>query len=255
MSRNIFLEIAYDGSEFNGWQLQENGRSVQGELETALARLHDRRRVVVYGAGRTDSGVHARGQCANFETDHRSIPPKKFREAINSHLPPDVRVRRSVEVPAAFHARHSATEREYRYYLLPGEIVLPHQRRYCVRLKRNADLRGWNRMAAALCGEHDFTSFASPSESADHHVRRVYSAAFYPEREYIVFRISANAFLWKMVRSIVGTIIGMGTGDVDSFVEILHARDRSRAGTTAPARGLFLHHIRYGESIHGERSV
>ena len=245
MSRNIFLEIAYDGSDFNGWQLQHNGRSVQQELETALARLHDGRRVVLYGSGRTDSGVHARGQVANFETDHPSIPSQKFREAINSHLPPDVRVRRSCEVPARFHARHSAVEREYRYYLSHSPMVLPHQRRHCVRLKRNVDLQGWNAMAAALCGEHDFTSFASPSDSADHHVRRIHNAVFYPESEFIVFRISANAFLWKMVRSIVGTIIGMGTGDVDSFVEILHARDRSRAGTTAPARGLFLHQVRY----------
>ena len=244
MHRNILLEIAYDGTDFNGWQVQTAGRTVQGELEGALERIHGRR-VVLHAAGRTDSGVHARGQCANFQSDHPSIPAEKFREAINTQLPLDLRVIHSREMPEGFHARYDAVSREYRYYLLHAEIIPPVLRNYCVRLKQQPDLAAWNRMAAALCGEHDFTTFASPTHSALHHVRTVYSAAFYPEGELIVFRITANGFLWKMVRSIVGTILEM-EDDVDSFREILHARDRSRAGTTAPARGLFLHRIRYG---------
>jgi tRNA pseudouridine38-40 synthase len=118
-------------------------------------------------------------------------------------------------------------------------------RNYCTRLKRPPALGAWNRMAAALCGEKDFSTFASPTESVSHHVRTVYSAAFYPDGPFVVFRISANGFLWKMVRSIVGTIVELDPPDVDTFGEILHARDRRRAGTTAPARGLVLHRIRY----------
>ncbi|MFP4565884.1 MAG: tRNA pseudouridine(38-40) synthase TruA [Spirochaetaceae bacterium] len=248
MSRNIFLEIAYDGTAFNGWQVQSAGRTVQGELEAALERIHGRR-VVLHAAGRTDSGVHARAQCANFHTDHPSIPAAKFREAINTHLPLDLRVMRSREVPAEFHARFDAVSREYRYYLLHAEIVPPHLKDRCVRLKARPDISAWNRMAAALCGEHDFTTFASPTDSVENCVRHVYAAAFHPEREFIVFRIEANGFLWKMVRSIVGTIMEMDPPDVDRFAGILHARDRSRAGTTAPARGLFLHRIRYANPI------
>jgi tRNA pseudouridine38-40 synthase len=244
MPRNIFLEIAYDGTAFNGWQVQSAGRTVQGALEGALERIHGHP-VTLKAAGRTDSGVHARGQCANFQSDHPSIPAEKFREALNSHLPLDVRVTRSREVPPEFHARFDAVEREYRYYLLHAEIVPPVWRNYCTRLKRPPALGAWNRMAAALCGEKDFSTFASPTESVSHHVRTVYSAAFYPDGPFVVFRISANGFLWKMVRSIVGTIVELDPPDVDTFGEILHARDRRRAGTTAPARGLVLHRIRY----------
>jgi tRNA pseudouridine38-40 synthase len=188
MPRNILLEIAYDGTDFNGWQIQAAGRTVQGELETALERLHGHR-VALHAAGRTDSGVHAVGQCANFLTDHASIPARKFREALNTHLPLDVRITRSREVSQDFHARFDAVEREYRYYLLPAQIVPPHMKDYCVRLKGQPDLGAWNRMAAALVGEYDFTTFASPTASVDHHVRTVYAAGFYPERELIVFRI------------------------------------------------------------------
>jgi tRNA pseudouridine38-40 synthase len=244
MPRKILLDIAYDGTDFNGWQVQSAGRTVQGELEAALESIHGHR-VVLHAAGRTDSGVHARGQRASFESDHQTIPAEKFREAMNTQLPLDVRVMRSREVSPEFHARFDAVSREYRYYLMHAEIIPPHLKNYCVRLKARPDIARWNRMAAALCGEHDFTTFASPSQSVDHHVRRVFSASFYPEGELVVFRIVANGFLWKMVRSIVGTITGMDPPDVDRFREILHARDRSLAGTTAPARGLFLHRIRY----------
>lgn len=244
MTRRILLELGYDGTHFNGWQVQAAGRTVQGALEAALEHIHGHR-VVLHAAGRTDSGVHARRQFASFDTDHPSIPAEKFREALNTQLPLDVRVMRSRAVSPGFHARFDAVSREYRYYLLHAEIVPPHLAHYCVRIKAGPDLAAWNRMAAALCGEHDFTTFASPSAAVDHHVRTVCAASFFAERGFIVFRIVANGFLWKMVRSVVGTIIGMDPPDVDSFREILHARDRSRAGTTAPARGLFLHDIRY----------
>lgn len=244
MRRNILIELAYDGTNFNGWQVQRAGRTVQGVLEAALERIHERR-VVLHAAGRTDSGVHARQQCANFHSPHPSIPAEKFREALNTQLPLDVRVMRSREVPADFHARFAAVEREYRYYLMSTDIIPPQHRNYCVRLRAKPEVEQWNRMAAALCGTQDFTTFASPTSSVDHHVRTVYRAAFVPEGPFLVFRIAANGFLWKMVRSIVGTITESDPPDVDRFREILHARDRSRAGTTAPARGLFLHRIRY----------
>lgn len=252
--RNIRLTIAYDGTDFVGWQIQKNGRSVQGCLQDALASIHGHP-VDLNGAGRTDSGVHADGQVANFHTDIDSIPAGRFTNALNGILPRDVRVVRSEEVCDEFHARYDAVRRTYRYYLIHASVISPSLARYTCRVTIAPDIARLNRMASVLVGEHDFTTFSGPIESnwiydsPPSRVRTIHSAAFYPEGARIVFEISANGFLWRMVRSIVGTLLEMsGRGDDrDAFEAILDARDRSLAGTTAPAWGLFLHRVEYGQ--------
>ncbi len=246
--RNIKIVIAYDGSDFAGWQVQNDQRTVQGVLQEALARMHGHP-VRVQGAGRTDSGVHAIGQVGNFKTDIDSIESHKFRDAINSYLPFDIRILASEVVPERFDSRRWAKARIYRYYIFPGDVGLPHLRKYCIKIRRFPDMRKLNAMASLLVGEKDFTTFAAKGDSNGSKIRRVFSSVFYTKDGFIVYQIAANAFLWKMVRSIVGTILELeGAGGTPSdFRAIVEGRDRNLAGSTAPARGLFLEKVIYGE--------
>jgi tRNA pseudouridine38-40 synthase len=244
--RRIALRLAYDGTAYAGWQMQATERSVQGTVESALQRIHGQR-VSLTGSGRTDSGVHARGQVAHFDTDMEGIPAEKFSLALNRHLPGDIRVMSSRQVPPDFHARYSACWREYRYYLLPRRIADPFQRPFCWARR---DLPGppvLNRYAAGLTGSRDFTSFAAERDESKSKVRRIRSAAFYPAEGFTVFRIVGNAFLWRMVRALVGTIVERAVRGDDPAVmeEILAAGSRDAAGAAAPARGLFLHGVYY----------
>lgn len=249
--RNIRITLAYDGTDFQGWQIQRSGRTVQGVLEEALQRMH-RHPVRVRAAGRTDSGVHACGQVVNFFSDLDSIPGAKFRDALNSYLPPDIRVMTGGEVEEGFHARRSARARWYGYYLYVAEVGLPQYRRYCWKVSRRPNVETLNRMAGCLVGEHDFTTFTAAGCQERSFVRNVQAASFHPEGPFLVFRIGAGSFLWKMVRSIVGTLVeveGAGGGE-ERIRQILEARDRSQAGSTAPARGLFLERVLYdGDTI------
>jgi tRNA pseudouridine38-40 synthase len=244
--RRIALRIAYDGSAYAGWQIQARERSVQGSLEEALERMHGRR-IPLTGAGRTDSGVHARGQVAHFDTDIPGIPGEKVAPALNRLLPPDIRILASREVPADFHARYRAVRREYRYYLLPRRIADPFQRPYCWARGDLPDPALLNRYAGPLTGRRDFTSFAAERDPSTSKVRLLESAAFYPEGPYTLFRVVGNAFLWRMVRTIVGTIVEQAVSGADprEMERIIAARNRAAAGATAPARGLFLHGVYY----------
>ena len=242
---NVMLTLAYDGTDFAGWQAQREQRTVQGTLEAGLARMLGRP-VRVRAAGRTDSGVHAVGQVVNFSAP-MSFPAPRWAAAINSYLPPDVRVLAARPAAGEFDARRCALARAYHYQLLAAPAVLPHLRRYCHHLRRRPDLRYLNRAAAYLVGEHDFTVFAAAGDASRSKVRRVLSAAFFPRPPYLVFRIAATSFLWKMVRSIVGTLlelaeIGAPAADVG---RLLARRRRAEVGQTAPARGLFLERVWY----------
>ncbi|MBA7704818.1 tRNA pseudouridine synthase A [subsurface metagenome] len=249
--RNIKTTLAYDGTDFSGWQVQKDNRTVQGVMEDVLKTLHGHP-VRIQGAGRTDSGVHASGQVANFHTDLDSIPDFKFCDALNALLPQDVRVLASRQVAGSFNAKTRAVMRFYKYYLYVAQVGLPHYRRYCWKIRQRPDLESLNRIASRLVGEHDFSTFSAAGDSSKSKVRLIYSAAFYPEAPFLVFRIAASSFLWKMVRSVVGTILeiaqkGLGSEEME---RIINAIDRSCAGTTAPARGLFLERILYEQAIY-----
>ncbi|MGI9255840.1 MAG: tRNA pseudouridine(38-40) synthase TruA [Salinispira sp.] len=248
--RNIKLTIAYDGTDFQGWQIQKDARTVQGEMERALSRMH-KNDIKVVCAGRTDSGVHAKGQVINFFSQINDLAPSRFTRAVSSFLPGDISVMCSEHVDDDFHARYCAQRRHYAYYIFPSPVRIPQYRRYSLRVPVSLDIERLNRMASVLMGEHDFSTFSVPNEQIRSSVRKVFSASFHPDGDFIVFRISAEAFLWKMVRSIVGSLLefeqkGYTDADVRS---ILLARDRSLAGMTAHACGLFLDRVEYGSRI------
>ncbi|MCQ2603876.1 MAG: tRNA pseudouridine(38-40) synthase TruA [Spirochaetia bacterium] len=243
---NIRLTLAYDGTSYCGWQVQNQDDTVQGRIENALSRLHGGQAVRITGAGRTDAGVHAAGQCANFMTD-MNIPPEKFRDAINAFLPKDIRILDSQLVPDGFHARFDAKERIYKYYILEGQHVFPWQERYCLSVKKVLSLDVLNSLVSPLAGVHNFASFSAVMEDGYPMERDVRSAVFYRSGEFLVFKISADGFLRKMVRSIVGTVLELYNdgGDASDMRRILEAESRVSAGPCAPAKGLFLHQVIY----------
>ena len=256
--KNILLTVSYDGTDFCGWQRQDCGdvrnamRTVQGEIETALEKLL-KQPVTLYGSGRTDSGVHAMGQAANFFSPIDSIPEKNYIRALNSFLPGDIRIVDAEEKPEDFNARFSATSRTYRYFIVSGETVSAAQNRFVWTVQYQPDIERLNKMAECLCGEIDCASFAASGDESLSTYRyiegaRFFTAPLFPDgREALVFEIEANAFLWKMVRTITGTLISLDKAgaDVSSFKKILDAHDRTRAGVTAPPQGLFLYKINF----------
>ena len=242
----IRLNLAYDGTNFNGWQIQNDARTVQGEIQKALEKIHKQPTKII-GSGRTDSGVHARFQVAHFDTSVLSIPPAKYKMAINSYLPKDIRIIDSIQVEHDFHARFNAIERGYRYYILPQKGALPFNRDYCIETFKSHNLQLLNRYASYIVGEHDFSTFTSSGDVSKTKVRIITSASFTYEGEYLVFSISGNAFLWKMVRSIIGTILELEKQNSKpiEMKELLLQKNRKNVGTTAPARALFLDYVRY----------
>lgn len=250
-TRNIAVTVSYDGRGFSGWQKQ-NGqvprgeRTVQDEIEKALARMHGHT-VPLSGSGRTDAGVHAAGQVANFHTDIESIPAERFIPALNSMLPRDVRIMASREVPRDFHARYSALARTYRFFIYCGKHPLAHELPYVWHLGRWPDIARLNRMAGSLYGEIDCSTFAAAGDQSSSKTRYLFGASFYPEGEKLVFEITANAFLWRMVRSITGTLIHLDSihASEQEFRRRLESGNRKEAGPTAPGDGLFLWNVRY----------
>jgi tRNA pseudouridine38-40 synthase len=244
--RNIRLTLSYDGSDFSGWQVQKNARSVQEELEKALAKMHGHP-VPTVAAGRTDAGVHAMGQVANFYTDIRSIPAPRFVLALNKLLPRDLRVLSACEADYDFHSRFDARLRRYRYFTVAGGQPDPVRLRYAHFIHRRPDIGRLNRMASAMLGETDFTALCSARDESLSRFRCVYEASFRWEGGLLVFEIAANAFLLRMVRSIAGSLLDFEAAGrpVGDFAALLASKDRTAAGPTAPARGLFLWNVEY----------
>jgi len=244
---NIKLKLAYDGTDFSGWQRQAgNIRTVQGLVEDALEKSH-KKPVALTGSGRTDTGVHAAAQVANFYTSIQSMEPCRFVPALNSLLPRDIRVLEAEKTHDDFHARFDARFRTYRYFFIPGFKALPWEQRYAWRLNRCPSLIKLNEYARLLRGEMDFTAFAIPGDKSKSRHRYIFSASFFPDGNKLVFEISANAFLWKMVRSIAGTLLRFEEKGFspDYLREVLDSRNRHLTGPTAPAEGLFLWNINY----------
>lgn len=243
--RNVRLVLSYDGTDFGGWQRQDNARSVQGELEEALAKVHGHP-VPTVGAGRTDSGVHAMGQVANFHTDIGSMDARRFLPALNRLLPRDLRVLSAAEADSDFHSRYDARLRRYRYFVLCSPSPDPIRLRYAHWVRRRPDLVSLNAMARTILGETDFTTFSSARDESANRFRYVHESSFRWEGELLVYEVAANAFLWRMVRSLVGSMLHYEAARAGAaMAEALAARDRSLAGPTAPARGLFLWNVEY----------
>ena len=249
--QNILLTISYDGTDFCGWQKQtkagnETYRTVQGEIEAALQKLLKRKTELV-GSGRTDSGVHAAGQIANFSSTIKNMEAENYIQALNSMLPKDVRIVNAEKVALNFNARFSSKSRTYRYFCNTQEFTLAHITRYTWNIRYMPHLLPLNKMAQILQGEIDFTTFAASGDMSLRKSRYVEKAFFFMQNEMLVFDITANAFLWRMVRSLVGTMIELEKkgGTEHEFAEILHACDRKKAGFTAPAQGLFLWKVSY----------
>lgn len=247
MKRKIKLIIQYDGTDFSGWQIQNNERSVQGEIEKALEEIHESR-IRVTGSGRTDSGVHARGQAAHFETEKDNIPAEKFVPAINSQLPGDILITAAFETHPDFHARYDAVCRHYKYYFMIDAGKDVFNRKFSMTINRIPDIKLLNSYASGICGTHDFTTFTASGDKSKSKERNIYSASFYYENEYMIFSIKGNAFLWKMVRSLSGTMIELEKEKkpAEYFKNILYRKSRKLAGKTAPAAGLFLEKVYYG---------
>ncbi|MDR1286831.1 MAG: tRNA pseudouridine(38-40) synthase TruA [Treponema sp.] len=243
--RNIRLLLAYDGTGFSGWQRQKGRRTVQGEIEDALRRMHGKD-VRLTGSGRTDAGVHAAGQAANFYTGI-SMDAGRFVPALNGLLPPDVRILDARETLPDFHSRFDASMRTYRYYFIQGRDALPHERRYALPLRRRPRLDLLNGYGRELLGERDCSVFAGAGGGSLSRNRRIRTAYFFVEGEKLVFEISANAFLWKMVRSIGGTMLRCETKGMSPacFAALAASGERKLAGPTLPPGGLWLWKIEF----------
>jgi tRNA pseudouridine38-40 synthase len=246
--RHIKLTLGYDGTDFHGWQAQPGLPTIQGEVERVLGEIEGKP-VAVAGSGRTDAGVHALEQVASFRLDN-PIPLNNLRRAMNRLLPPAIRVFRAEDAPAEFHARFSAKAKLYEYRLWHGEVCPPLLCRYVYHHPYPLRLPAMLEAAPAFEGAHDFRSVAAADEDGalrENTVRTVFSSGLAVEGELIRYRIRGSGFLRHMVRNIVGTLLEVGKGNLSpaDIPEILRSRDRSRAGPTAPARGLFLVSVEY----------
>jgi len=248
VAHTVRLDLAYDGTDFRGWAAQRDPsvRTVEGTLSLLLERTLGER-VRLFVAGRTDAGVHARGQVASFLT---SSPrrPEQIRAFVNGELAPEVVIARAAVVPDAFHARFSATAREYRYVIRVGEVADPFSGRFEWHRPGVLHLPSMRAAGRLLVGEHDFTSFCRHPGAGKPTVRRLERVSVARVVDRIEFGFRANAFLHQMVRSLVGTLVRVGEGKLDpaEVSRILAARDRTRAGQLAPAQGLTLERVVYG---------
>lgn len=238
--------VSYDGTQFAGYQVQPNKRTVQSELENALRKLHKGLDVKVFASGRTDAGVHARGQVIHFDSPLR-IPIAKWEIALNSLLPNDLAIVGVEAADAGFHARFDAKGKEYRYFMYRSSRRDPFKRHYAYQYSHPLNIPAIKEALPFLVGEHDFTSFCSAKSEIEDKVRKVSEIELLEEEDMLVFRFTGNGFLYNMVRILVGTLIGVGSGDISSqaIPEILERKDRIYAGKTAPAHGLYLWEVHY----------
>ncbi len=248
--RTFKLTIEYDGTDFKGWQVQTSRqRTVQGEIEKALKKIFGKPARLT-GSGRTDTGVHARGQVAHFKASTQMDVEEVLR-ALNGNLPQDITVLAAQEVPADFHARYDVKRKTYQYFILNRAVRPCLDRRTCWHIPQKLNLTKMREEAQALVGTHDFRSFmaADPAERSGHKntVRRIKQLEITRKKDLITVKIEANGFLYKMVRNIVGTLVAAGRGQLPKgqIKEILRKKDRNLAAATAPAQGLFLWEVNY----------
>ena len=244
--RNIKLLIEYDGTNYHGWQVQPNALTIQEIIEQKI-EVMTRQPVRLIASGRTDAGVHALGQVANFRTG-ASIPIEGFQRGLNSLLPPDIIIKSAEEVDGRFHAQYAAKRKTYRYVILNDENPSAIYRNYSWHLPRPLDVRKMQEASRVLLGKQDFSSFQGADADTEDPVREVFRIEWKVEEgNFLHFTIEADGFLKHMVRNIVGTLAEVGKGRVSpqDFETVLGARDRRQAGMTAPPQGLYLVEVGY----------
>ena len=244
--RRIKLVVAYDGTNYCGWQVQPNGPSIQSTLQAAIEDLVGEK-IMLTGASRTDSGVHALGQVAVFDTTKENIADWKFAMAINQRLPGDIVVQESVDVPLEFHPRYCDTIKTYKYKILNRRFALPNERLDSYFVPRKIDLEAMIDASKVLIGKHDFHNFCSVKTDVENTERTIFSLNFTREEDMITMTITGDGFLYNMVRIITGALLKVGYGQKtkEELVCALESKDRLLAGPTAPARGLTLVEIKY----------
>lgn len=238
--KRVLLCVSYDGTNYSGWQVQNNAPTIEGELNKAIFAMTGAQTEVI-GASRTDAGVHGLCNMAVFDTES-PIPGDKFSFALNTKLPENIRVVWSKDVNPDFHPRHMVTEKTYEYHIYNAEFMPPTKRLYCFHERRNLNVEAMQEAAAYLVGEHDFASFCSAGSTAETTVRNVCDIKVLRDKEEVIIRVTGNGFLYNMVRIIAGTLmwVGLGVRVPQDVKGILEACDRSKAGPTAPANGLIL---------------
>ena len=241
----IKLLISYDGTNLNGWQVQPNGNTVQQALESAVEQVTCEK-VRVTGSGRTDAGVHAKGQVAHFDTD-TTIPPERIFKALNVHLPSDIRVLSSERVDEAFNACRTAKKKTYSYTFYASKVELPLEERFKVRIDEMPDLERMRRGGEILKGTHDFKGFCASGSGAKTTERTIYSIEVVAENNIVKILVTGNGFLYNMVRIIAGTLIDLGQGRTseEQIREMLETGKRSLGGKTLLAKGLCLEKVEY----------
>lgn len=241
---NIKLVIEYDGTNYAGWQQQKKDNTVQQTLKHAIENVVNEK-IELHGAGRTDSGTHAKGQVANFETKS-TIPPSGLVHAINAYLPKDIVVKSAKKVPDVFHSRYSAKSKVYRYTILNDITTSAINRNFCYYCNVELNIERMRKAASALIGTHDFSTFKSKSNIINS-VRTIRKLEIKKRGKYLFITVEANGFLYKMVRSIVGTLLEVGKGKmtINKFKKVLKSKTRSLAGDTVPAKGLCLLKVKY----------
>jgi len=254
-ANGIVLIVEYDGTNYHGSQLQKNARTIQGELEKALKKLTGER-IRIKTAGRTDAGVHAKGQVVSFITPS-TLPLNRYVSGLNHYLPDDIAVQQAFKTADYYDVRRRAVSREYKYYILISRARSPMRQGFAHRVNAPLDTAEMNRACKALIGRHDFSSFVASAETARQKltVRNIFRAEITQDGELVVLDITANAFLPHQVRNIAGSLIKVGQGklSVEEFENIIQAKTPGLAGPTAPANGLCLVHVNYPVPFEGDR--
>ncbi len=243
--RNIRLTIEYDGKEFNGWQKQPNKLNIQGNLEKVISDL-TKEEIEIIGSGRTDAGVHALGQVANFKTNS-NIPIEKFAIAINSRIKQSIRIKKAEEVDERFHSRYNCKRKTYRYIINTSETGSAIYRNLEYNIKMQLDVKKMQEAVKFFVGEHDFSAFKSSGTSSKSSVRTIYNAKVEQDGERIIIELTGNGFLYNMVRIISGTLVEVGLNKIkpEDITKIIESKNRQNAGKTLPPCGLYLVSVEY----------
>ncbi|WP_413376855.1 tRNA pseudouridine(38-40) synthase TruA [Alkalihalobacillus sp. 1P02AB] len=248
--RKIACKVAYEGTYFAGYQVQPGKRTIQGEIEANLKKIHKGEELRIHSSGRTDSTVHATGQVFHFETS-LEIPVSRWAKALNALLPNDIRIIEAVAVSEDFHARYSAISKQYRYRLLPTKEGDLFRRNHCYHFKETLDIEAIKEAAQHIVGRHDFSAFCAANTSVVDKIRTVTRLELQHVGDELLFIVEGDGFLYNMVRIMVGTLLEVGTGKRDprELQAIIEGCDRTKAGKTAPGHGLYLHQVNYSEPI------